>query len=283
MDKIKYLPIMLIVVLLFVFSAIIFGRLEYVLMALLFVILFFLIYILTKNGKSSDRSNQSTNTGYISTLSSEQFSNVDEIDFLPTNTEKTWTSKYAYIYNDVKIFIPPDREPDYESIKFDRRIELIQEPDNEYDSGAIKVMQNGNFIGYMYRGTLQNMINDWIELGLPVDAEMSQYSKSNKTAHINLKFPYKYQPNIFKFKLIGNRSVEMQENIELCDEGDPVDIEYNYDRCKYAVSAGFFEIGYLPKSAEKYISDDNVEAVIDMIEEDDDEKYIVFVAIKDED
>ena len=253
---------------------------NFVIMFLFIVVMLFVLCFLIKISKYDDQSNQSLNADRTA-LQLDQSSNVDDIDFLPTKTEKTWTSKYAYIYNNVKIFIPSDLEPDFDSIKFDRRIELIQEPDNEYDSGAIKVMQNGNFIGYMYRGTLQNMINDWIKLGLPVDAEMSQYSKSNKTAHINLKFPYKYQPNIFKFKLVGNRSAEMQENIELCYEGYPVDIEYDYDRCKYAVLMNDFEIGYLPKSAEKYISDDNVESVIDSIEENDNEKYIVFVAIKE--
>ena len=74
----------------------------------------------------------------------------------------------------------------------------------------------------------------------------------------------------------------MQDNLFGCSSGDDIDIDQDYDKDKYVVCTSYGdEIGYLPKTAEKWIDecDDNYAAFIDDIDEDDNEKYVVKVVI----
>ncbi len=78
----------------------------------------------------------------------------------------------AYHYKDVKIFWK-DCIP--RNVKAGNRVIFIQEPTNEYDSKAVLLMfvpQKAPF-GYLFRGKIQDMVNDYIRRGDKVVARVS--------------------------------------------------------------------------------------------------------------
>lgn len=78
-------------------------------------------------------------------------------------------------------------EPDYSKLKLGEKIEFIQEPDNIHDSKAVKIMQDGIKIGYLYRGETQDEVNSFISFGNTVTGYLTgitpedQYSKLQAT------------------------------------------------------------------------------------------------------
>ena len=68
----------------------------------------------------------------------------------------------AYHYKDVKIAVIRGAEPDFNAISPGDVVTLIQEPTNEYDNNAVAVMANGVKLGYLFRGRLQDMANDFL-------------------------------------------------------------------------------------------------------------------------
>lgn len=93
-----------------------------------------------------------------------------------------------YHCKDVEItswdYIPKD-------VKIGNRIVLIQEPTNEADDKAVLLMfvpQRKKF-GYLYRGKIQDMANDYINRGDKVVARLSHLSfKPHKTVKIDIAF-----------------------------------------------------------------------------------------------
>ena len=65
---------------------------------------------------------------------------------------------YRYEYSAVRLFRPEgecDPVPDVGS-----EIDLETEPENPYDSGAVKAVYGGGLVGYLNRGKLQDMMRD---------------------------------------------------------------------------------------------------------------------------
>lgn len=93
-----------------------------------------------------------------------------------------------YHYKDVEItswdYIPRD-------VKIGNRVVLIQEPTNEADNKAVLLMfvpQRKKF-GYLYRGKLQDMANDYINRGDKVVARLSYLSfEPYKVVKIDMAF-----------------------------------------------------------------------------------------------
>ena len=48
--------------------------------------------------------------------------------------------------------------------------DLAQEPNNKYDSKAIAVVLGGKRIGYLYKGKIQDMVNDYLNKRMPLIA-----------------------------------------------------------------------------------------------------------------
>ena len=49
--------------------------------------------------------------------------------------------------------------------KTGKSLDIVLEPENEYDSRAVALYLEGKKIGYVHKGRLQDMIHDWIERG----------------------------------------------------------------------------------------------------------------------
>lgn len=93
-----------------------------------------------------------------------------------------------YHYKDVEVtswdYIPKD-------VKIGNRVVLIQEPTNEADDKAVLLMfvpQRRKF-GYLYRGKLQDMANDYINRGDKIVARLSYLRfKPYKVVKIDIAF-----------------------------------------------------------------------------------------------
>ena len=68
----------------------------------------------------------------------------------------------AYSYDYVKVCIIKGQEPDITKLQIGMEVELKQEPNNQYDNKAIAILANDEKIGYMYKGKLKDMANDFI-------------------------------------------------------------------------------------------------------------------------
>ena len=70
-----------------------------------------------------------------------------------------------YSYDKVGVFIPDGLTFDHTLLEVGKYITLHQEPSNAYDKKAIAVYRKDTKVGYLYRGKLQDMANDYLDCG----------------------------------------------------------------------------------------------------------------------
>lgn len=167
-----------------------------------------------------------------------------------------------------------------------KKIHFKQEPENEHDNKAVAVYLGRKKIGYVYRGLVQDMCNDYLKREWPVIGHINKYSVDKNKTTYKIGF---YKPlDLFEnkaFKLIKTNSkideyTNRQDCLESCDEGDMVDIDYNAFDDSYIVSNDEGEIGELPKSGVNFINESEPEKVIGKIDEIiDDEKLSARVIV----
>lgn len=173
----------------------------------------------------------------------------------------------SYRYTEVGIFVPKDKTFDVEGFEPDAILTLVQDPENPHDNRAVGLKLRKRLVGYLYRGKLQDMANDWIEKKKPLRAQLTACMRDKQRAEVTLvfydlsqykKYLAKY-PNAKEYRLTGNTNEEMQENIDMCSRGDECSIDYDIEKEKYLVSSGL-DIGYLPAGAAKHIDADGEDA-----------------------
>ena len=173
----------------------------------------------------------------------------------------------SYRYTDVGIFVPEDSTFDLKGFEPGAILTLVQDPENPHDNHAVGLKLHNQLVGYLYRGKLQDMANDWIGKKMPLRAQLTACMRDKQRAEVTLvfydlsqykKYLAKY-PNAKEYRLTGNTNEEMQENIDMCSRGDECSIDYDIEKEKYLVSSGL-DIGYLPASAAKHIDADGKDA-----------------------
>lgn len=101
----------------------------------------------------------------------------------------------AYDYSRVDIYVPWDifRRVDLNAIAAAPSLALVPEPENTYDAKAVALYWQGDKLGYLYKGRLQDMANRWLKKGFPVFAAFERGRKAyeDSAASISLAF---YQP-----------------------------------------------------------------------------------------
>lgn len=91
-----------------------------------------------------------------------------------------------YHYDNVDVCILKSEDPDLSGLCEGDEVDLIQEPENDYDQNAVAVCREGSRFGYLYRGRMQSMVNDYIRRGDNVSASVS--SVSDGKVNINIDF-----------------------------------------------------------------------------------------------
>lgn len=181
----------------------------------------------------------------------------------------------AYKYDDVGIFAPKDVAVKRD-VRYGDAVTFEYEPDNKYDANAVKAVVCGEFIGYINKGKLQEMIHDFKDSGLPIFSYVS--SCDPVKVFISFYRGAKAPGAANTYKLASNKSEEIQDAIENCDEGDEVEYTYDDEKDKYIAACGG-NIGYFPKSANE-ILEGGPSVFISEIGEDDDGVYSVEVEIR---
>lgn len=199
------------------------------------------------------------------------------------NNSKSLT--LAYSYKDVKLCIIKGKEPDFSKLSVGDLIAFKKEPENEYDKKAVAAYCNSQKIGYIYRGTGQDMTNDFLSRN-----EKSVKANISKIENGNIYYDVNYYKNpddvdkIFKnqieIRLVRNTKEEIQDYISMCNPGDVVDIDFDDDTCLYEVTEMGEIIGYIPDKKSADIDElEDYEAEISDITVNNNDKFVVKIKI----
>lgn len=185
----------------------------------------------------------------------------------------------AYHYQEVDIAMTIEVVKDFSIFHPGDVISFIPESTNVYDSKAIQLWSNNQLLGYVYRGKIQDMLNDFLKFGEPIYGMIFSVKPEEKKITFSVGFYRPAKPKssgkmLASGRLTTNSGQEAQDNISICDEGDEVSIDYDYDKERYEVSCIDF-IGCLPKKLEQYA--DTATFLIDEIGENENGKYYVVV------
>lgn len=150
-----------------------------------------------------------------------------------------------------------------------------QEPDNPYDNKAVAIYLENNKIGYIYRGNIQKMANQFMNKGFPVIGYINTYSIAENHATYKIGF---YRPmdelesksfSVVKIrKTADDGFMSRAESLLLCSEGDIVTVEQDSieDTCILYNYAGD-EIGELPKSANDFLDENHYGRLVCVLDE----------------
>lgn len=187
----------------------------------------------------------------------------------------------SYQYHNVNIAMVSEFIKNFQTIQPGDQINFKPEPTNQYDPKAIQLWSNNQLLGYVYRGKIQDMLHDFLEQGNPKYSMVDAVLPDEKKITYSIGF---YRAPRFKThgkalgsaRLSASSGEEAQENINLCDEGDKVDADYDFDKERYEVSSTYGYIGSLPKKLEDY--GDTATFVIDEIGKTDSGKSYVVIS-----
>ena len=166
--------------------------------------------------------------------------------------------------------------------KTGKSLDIVLEPENEYDSRAVALYLEGKKIGYVHKGRLQDMIHDWLERGDEMLCCLKRLTAED--AYFLIGF-YK-DLDYFKgrtFKLIGvtkkdGEGISRARNAEVLSPGDSVWVFVDDD--KYIVTDGPLDFGELPKAAIEYA--EGASRIVGKVEEcdfDENGKPEIYVTI----
>ena len=183
----------------------------------------------------------------------------------------------------------------YEEVVFS--LDCAEDPDPymakelhfEKASDKIHVKHEAVQIGSLKPGKITDMIRDWLERGDPIRAFLTGYDTNEATGHFlivfyrdALKHAMRRSTSSKEFKLVGNKSADVQELCHYASKGDRCSIEYDYDKEKYAVYDETYTLyGYLPAAGTKYYEecDDSCIAVVSNVELDDECRAVIYVTL----
>lgn len=164
-----------------------------------------------------------------------------------------------------------------------------QEPENLNDNKAIAIYLEGIKIGYVYRGNIQDMLNDWISRGHYFFGYINKYSVPENKATYKIGF-YKpienFESGCFTLSKTRKKIDEFttrEDNLLACNEGEALVVEYEEESEVYIVlDSSYQEIGELPKSANQFIKETphkKIICILDSCDTSDDGKTVARVTI----
>lgn len=138
-----------------------------------------------------------------------------------------------------------------------KQICFEQEPNNPYDKNAVVVLMGGKKIGYVYRGQIQDMLNDWFRKGFEVGAHLNRIdvNKNKVTFKIGFYKPiFGAESKVFPLVRVTRTRDEFDssraDNLTCCSVGEVLEIEYGE-----IVSGHMGEIGELNAKAQEFCED----------------------------
>lgn len=94
----------------------------------------------------------------------------------------------SYIFDTVDVCVIRDNQPDYGSLNIGDTVEFKGEPDNPYDSKAVAIYVDTVKIGYLYRGKIQDIANEYLasEVSKAIIGVITSVDKPKITIDIGL-------------------------------------------------------------------------------------------------
>lgn len=162
----------------------------------------------------------------------------------------------SYRYDFVKVAMP-----NVNGLKLGDFLSLEAEPDNQYDSHAVKILSGLDTVGYLFRGKLQNMANDFIRKDLPIEVSVDSITNDSFTCGLGF---YKdmnsfncVSATLTKTSKKDYLGASRQDNLSSTSEGDMLYLDYDYDSETYIVTDDFGnELGELSKSVSSKLYDE---------------------------
>lgn len=184
-----------------------------------------------------------------------------------------------YVYYDVKIFAGENAARMCTVNEF---LFLKQEKDNEYDSNAIAVKnKNHKKIGYLYKGKLQDMANDYLNHDMDVEAYVFFNDIEKNEILISLAF---YKPisdddiiKTFKISMSASKYDKLFPGDVYMDipVGEEIEVEFDDEKDKYIVE----NWASLPKNLYEYAENDNYSFAVLEDEFQDNESHMITIGI----
>ena len=182
-------------------------------------------------------------------------------------------------------------EPDVSKLKVGDKLELVSEPQNAYDNKAIAVYHGTDKLGYIYRGKVQDTVNEFLadnqtRVFCFISDIVSFYVYMNIGCYSH---SHHFRPNKeMSFKLIRTSSAEIQCNIGNISLYEDLEFEMDLDKnlIEFFTGSGVSAetIGYAPKNKTSILqamyNPSKYNAYVSEIEDDDDDKYSVYVTIE---
>lgn len=196
--------------------------------------------------------------------------------------------RIKYKYDGKKLAIIEQLNPDFSKLQIYDEITFIPEPDNPHDPGAIKAMNNGSHIGYVYKGKDQDMIRDWLKKEEPIYSVITNIDNINK----NIEYFIAYYKNPFesidRYEQIKTKLTKTskkfdedyyrQDTCQVLERGETLTLDYDDETETFVAKNDLGdEAGELSKAISKKIMEkfDEYEPIclVEEMTEDDNGKY----------
>ena len=152
------------------------------------VVLILLPFISSSNKQQNidnkEQNTQKKSTSQNSQIAIKKYYNMDDVKF-----PKGYDGQKLYkVYDEIDICVITNNRPDYTSLRIGGELSFKQEPENKFDDKAVAVYQDNKRIGYLYRGTGQDMTNDFINRGDIVTAVLTYIDSKNDILKMTIAY-----------------------------------------------------------------------------------------------
>lgn len=154
-------------------SFIIVGLIAFAINGIIAIVCLAIGVITTAVGYSYLKSKVEKSTVVTDTKTAPILSNVsleDEVDI----EDKTFELKYKYDDVAIACLGMAQYATAAENVYAGEMLEVLQEPTNPYDPKAVAISSDSGTVGYLHKGRLQDMANDYLKRGYPVIAIANQ-------------------------------------------------------------------------------------------------------------
>ena len=148
----------------------------------------------------------------------------------------------SYYYDEVKFYPPEDIIADVpqDVLRPSSLVLLMREPKNEYDPNAVAIYVGGYKVGYILRGTLQDMIHEYDEKGWAVEASFISLKKyhGEHQGYISLSFYKNFEDIPLEHRRLGYNDID----IKSITPSDPKNMPSTSLTGKNVVFCGYFDL-----------------------------------------
>lgn len=255
---------------------------------LIFAIIFTVFYVQYKKSNTSQKSNYQNNSDIktISNITDNQ--TAQPVKNIESNISFPKIDDGYYLRWQYKENIPYAQNLDKVQLN-DYDIELVPEPDNQYDANAVALYKGNYKLGYFYKGQTQEMILSYLDnKNYQIKTVVCLLDPENNKLAVKIAFYHKLDAcqldtltvSLTKItKKVGDLGSSRYENFAFKAVGDIVEIFNNHDGSYTVCDECGNELGELNSKKLEDIFDNIIYARIADIELTENDTYKVKISI----